>query len=341
VPKSAGQVEKEITQQQPLPKSRRSTAKDSNWHVLEQTGPKSAESFSIAGCEIPFTDVDRNVWKDIPKANLIQYYHAVSGLILPYLKDRPLSLLVKPNGAMGPDLYIKDMEGRQPDCADIFTDQRRHPKRGKRNQIDYLVCNNEATLLYMINLGCVDINPWMSRTSSPEQPDFINIDLDPTDDDFQKVIEVCLAAKEVLTSHKLKSFVKTSGKTGMHIYLPVTGITFEQARNYSQQLGEQIRSLVPDIATTEITTSQRQDKVFVDPSQNDYADTLAAPYSARPFHVPTVSTPLDWKEVKAGLDPGQFTIDTLIRRTEKKGDLFDGALSAVHQKKNYKALQNI
>jgi bifunctional non-homologous end joining protein LigD len=184
---------------------------------------------------------------------------------------------------MGPDLYIKDMEGRQPDCADIFTDQRRHPKRGKRNQIDYLVCNNEATLLYMINLGCVDINPWMSRTSSPEQPDFINIDLDPTDDDFQKVIEVCLAAKEVLTRHKFKSFVKTSGKTGMHIYLPVTGITFEQARHYSQQLGEQIRSLVPDIATTEITTSQRQDKVFVDPSQNDYADTLAAPYSARPY----------------------------------------------------------
>jgi bifunctional non-homologous end joining protein LigD len=219
------------------------------------------------------------------------------------------------------------MEGRQPDCAEIFSDKRKHPKPGKRSTIDYLICNNEATLLYVVNLGCVDLNPWMSRMQNPAAPDFVNIDLDPTDDDFEKVIEVALAAKKILTKYKLKSFVKTSGKTGMHIYLPVTGIDFPAARHYSELLGEEIHHLVPKISTTHVSVGLRGNKVFIDPSQNDYADTLAAPYSARPYHLPTVSTPLDWKEVKPGLEPKNFTIDTMIDRIKQKGDLFKAVLS--------------
>jgi bifunctional non-homologous end joining protein LigD len=233
------------------------------------------------------------------------------------------------------------MEGREPDCATVFHDKRKHPKPGKRNTIDYLVCNNEATLLYLINLGCIDVNPWMSRIQNPEQPDLINIDLDPSDDDFEKVIEVAQAAKKVLTKYKLISFIKTSGKTGLHIYIPITGIDFAAARNYSEKLGAELQELIPGISTTQVSISLRGDKVFIDPSQNDYADTLAAPYSARPNRIPTVSTPLDWKEVRPGLDPSQFTIDTMMARINKKGDLFKGVLDKTNQNKNSKAIKKI
>lgn len=343
LPKSTEIIEEEIHEDEKPEKSstKKATSVDSNWRVLEKTEPASREEIKLDDCTVPLTDVDRSVWKDIPKARLIQYYHTVIKVILPHLKDRPQSLHVKPNGADAPGLYIKDMEGREPDCAEVFIDKRRHPKAGKRNQIDYLVCNNEATLLYMINLGCIDINPWMSRIQNPQQPDFINIDLDPSDSDFKKVIECTLAAKDVLKKHSLKSFVKTSGKTGIHIYIPVTGIDFPQARSISEQLGEEIQALVPKISTTTVSINQRGNKVFIDPSQNDYADTLAAPYSARPNHIPTVSTPLDWKEVKLSLSADSFTIETIPERIKKKGDLFEDSLNPLVQNKNYKALQKL
>jgi bifunctional non-homologous end joining protein LigD len=285
--------------------------------------------------------VEREIWKNIPKAKLITYYHAVSKYILPHLRNRPLSLHIKPAGAMAPGFYIKDMEGRQPECADIFSDQRRHPKQGKRNEIDYLVCNNLATLIYTINLGCVDMNPWMSRKDDPQHPDFLNIDLDPSEDNFSKAIETAKAAKELLRMFKLTAFVKTSGKTGIHIYIPVAGFSFGEARRYSEWLGRKIHELVPSITTTNVSISSRGDRLFIDPSQNDYADTLAAAYSVRPHRIPSVSTPLDWKEVRPGLDPALFTIDTIPKRLEKKGDLFIDVMDEKIRAKNSRLLRKI
>ena len=227
IPRSLALIEEQVDK---APALKLTTARNSNWRVLEKIKPKSTEEFKLGDCTVPLTDVDRNIWKGVPKAKLIEYYHSISKYILPHLKDRPLSLHIKPNGVKAPGLYIKDMEGREPDCADIFKDARRHKKAGKNDTINYLVCNNEATLLYLVNLGCIDINPWMSRKGDPLHPDFINIDLDPTDNDFNKVIECALATKQVLAEASLKSFIKTSGKTGMHIYIPVRKITFPQAR---------------------------------------------------------------------------------------------------------------
>jgi len=314
---------------------------DSNWKKLDALKIHEQETIQIDNCEVTLHDVGRMVWKDIPKAELIRYYHAIADVILPHLKDRPLSLHIKPRGATAPGLYIKDIEGREPACAEVFSDKRRHRKPGKRNTIDYLICNNEATLLYLINLGCIDINPWMSTKKKSREPDFINIDLDPTDGNFDKVIDTALAAKKLLAKYKLKSFVKTSGKTGLHIYLPVSGITFPQARAYSEYLGKEICKLVPDIATTEVSIDLRGNKTFVDPSQNDYADTLAAVYSARPYHIPSVSTPLDWKEVKQGLDPSLFTIHTIEERIHKKGDLFKEVLNKKWADQNIVRLRKI
>jgi bifunctional non-homologous end joining protein LigD len=193
----------------------------------------------------------------------------------------------------------------------------------------------------MVNIGCIDINPWMSRKDSPEQPDYINIDLDPSDDDFGKAVEAAKAAKQILDAYKLIGFAKTSGKTGMHIYIPCAGFTYPQARVLSGRLCDQIHQLLPGITTREIEKSRRGNALLIDDSQNDYADTLAAPYSVRPGHAPIVSTPLEWREVKKGLNPGAFTIDTICKRIFKKGDLFTSVLDKSIASKNTKALEKL
>ena len=256
------------------------------------------------------------------------YYNSVTDYILPHIKDRPLSLHVKPYGPTVEGLYLKDMEGRQPSCAEFFTTKRLHPKQGKRNIIDYIVCNNKATLLWLINLGCIDINPWSSRTSSPKEADYISIDLDLSDDDFDKAIETANAAKQFFDKHKLKAFIKTSGKTGLHIFIPCAGIKFGEekvkgeARTIAENICEQIHQMVPSITTLNVSTTSRGDKLYVDPSQNDFADTLASAYSCRPYHIPTVSAPLQWKEIKKGLHPSDFTIKNIAQRLDKKHDIW-------------------
>ena len=296
----------------------------SNWHQVEKEKPLHAETMIIDDCSFTATDIDREIWTGITKMQLIRYYHEVWPLMEPHIKDRPQSLHVKLMNATAPGMYIKDMEGREPECASIFPDKRKHKKPGKRDVIDYLVCNNEATLLYMINLGCIDINPWTSRISSPEQPDYIIIDLDPSDNDFKKAITAAQAANQFLKGASLKTFVKTSGKTGIHIYVPCRGFSFPAARTIAENICKGIHKLLPKITTTLVSVLARGNKLYLDPNQNDYADTVAAPYAARPYHIPSVSTPLEWKEVNDKLDPASFTITTIEKRIQKKGDLFAG-----------------
>jgi bifunctional non-homologous end joining protein LigD len=299
------------------------TMETSNWPVIENEEITSEEVFNIEGKEVRLTNIEREIWAGVPKATLIQYYHAVAPYILPHLKDRALSLHIKNINAGAPGIYIKDMEGRQPEWATLFTTPRKNPKKGKRDIIDYLVCNNEATLLYCVNLGCIDFNPWTSRMQNYYYPDYINIDLDPSDDDFEKAITTALAAKQYFDENKLKSFVKTSGKTGIHLYLPCEGFTFPEAKKIADHMCSEIHQLAPGMTTVAFSKSQRGTKLYVDSNQNVEAHTLACAYSARPFHTPTVSTPLDWKEVKPGLNQHDYDIHTILPRIEKKGDLFE------------------
>jgi len=339
VPKPVEQVEEEVHETKAPPTQAKEAKKHrppkamtgSNWPKVETQPMDQADSIDIGDCTVDLFNVDRMIWKGITKARLIEYYHLLAPYILPYLKDRPQSLHLKLQNANAPGLYIKDMEGRQPDCAELFSDERRHRKAGKRDKIDYLVCNNESTLLWMVNLGAIDINPWNSRRSTPENPDYIAIDLDPTVKDekggyLDKLLDTALAAKAYCDKHALKAFAKTSGKTGMHFYIPCCGIGYEEARAFAEHICQAIVDLVPRQATFANSINSRGNKVYVDPSQNDYADTLAAPYSVRPWHVPTVSTPLEWKEINHKLDPSLFTIDTIGARLKKKGDLFKGVL---------------
>jgi bifunctional non-homologous end joining protein LigD len=325
----------------PQPEQKLTTDTESNWPKIEGKKIHSERGFEFAGQTVTMNNIEQELWRGVTKARLITYYHQICPYILPYLKDRPLSLHIKQDGANAPGFYIKDMEGRQPEYLDIFSDERRHKKKGKRDQIDYAVCNNEAALLYLINLGNIDLNPWSSTINDPQTPDFVSIDLDPSDEDFGKAIKTAQAAKKVFDQYKLQSLVKTSGKTGIHIFLPCQGFTYPQARSLAEKLCQEIADQVPDMATTEVSISHRGDKLFVDPSQNDYADTLACVYSVRPHKHPTVSTPLDWKEVKDKLDPGKFTMDSLPERLEKKGDLFENLRNEKWRNSNSKTLNSL
>ena len=319
------------------------TSGDSNWRTIEKIPIKSSETKNVGGNKVTIINPEKRLWgseeKPITKADLINYYHSVYQYIGPHLKDRPLSLHIKHIAPAAKGLYIKDMEGRQPAWAEIFTVPRKHKKKGKRDIIDYLVCNNEATLQYIISLGCIDINPWTSRITSPEEPDFIIIDLDPSDDDFKKVITTANAAKQFFDKEKIIAFPKTSGKTGLHLYIPCEGFTFPEARSIAEKICSSIHSLVPEITTTTISISSRGNKLYIDPNQNDYADTVAAPYSVRPSGHPTVSTPLEWKEVNEKLDPKQFTIFNTVARLQKKGDLFRKVMDKKIRSGNSKILQ--
>lgn len=335
--------EQEIAQESSKPIQREQkkikTSEDSNWPELEKINITSRTVHEFEGKEVQLTNIERRLWGEITKAHLLMYYYSVYKFMIPHLKDRPLSLHIKPYGPTAPGLYIKDMEGRGAEWTEIFTVVRKHKKKGKRDKIDYLVCNDEATLQYIINLGCIDVNPWTSRTSSSEIPDYIIIDLDPSDNDFDKAIDAAKAAKEVFDKHKIIGFPKTSGKTGIHLYLPCKGFTFPQARSIAENICSSIHHIVPDITTTDISINSRGDKLYLDPNQNDFADTVAAPYSVRPFEKPTVSTPLEWKEINSKLDPAKFTIHTIPDRLKKKGDLFKGVLSESSKQKNLKGLK--
>lgn len=184
----------------------------------------------------------------------------------------------------------------------------------------------------MIDVGCIDFNLWASRMQSPNEPGYIWLDLDPTipdklkakqrldaeDKGFSKAIEVALACRKILDKYKLTGIVKTSGKTGLQIYIPYTGFRFEEPQAIAYHLADEAHKLVPHISTRQESKDLRGDKVYIDVGQNDYADILAAPYSVRPYHEPLISTPLEWKQVGKRLDRYGFTIDTIMPRLKKK-----------------------
>ncbi len=286
---------------------------------------KSDKEVSIQKHNLKLTNLDKVYWPDegYTKGDLIEYYKSVSKLILPYLKNRPESLLRHPNGINSKGFFQKDMDSLPPD----WVDTKKIYSESNDKDINYFLCNDEASLIYLANLGCIEINPWFSRVGSLTNPDYTVIDLDPEDISFDKVVETALAVKKVLDKAGAKSFIKTSGATGMHIYIPLGAkYDFDVAKDFAHLIGTIVNNEIPDFTSLERSPSKRQKKVYLDYLQNRKGQTLAAPYSVRPRPKAPVSTPLKWEEVKVGLDPTQFTIKTIHKRLDKTGDLFEGIL---------------
>ncbi|MEO8066032.1 MAG: non-homologous end-joining DNA ligase [Candidatus Doudnabacteria bacterium] len=295
----------------------------------------------IDGKELTLTHQDKIFWpkEKYSKGDLIAYYDKIAPYILPYLKDRPESLNRHPNGIAGKSFFQKDVDHIPPGW--VLT-EKIHSDSAEKT-INYLVCQDKATLLYMANLGCIEINPWSSRTGRLHHPDFMIIDLDPEKISFDRVVEVAQTVRKVLNSLKIPSFCKTSGATGLHIYVPMGAkYNYEQVRHMAHQIAIVVNSKLPNITSLERHPAKRQKKVYLDYLQNNKGQTLAAAYSVRPKPGATVSTPLEWKEVKKGLRPSQFTIKNIFARLKKKGDLWKPVLGkGIDLKKVSKKIEKI
>lgn len=258
------------------------------------------------------------------KGDLIDYYMQAADYMLPYLKDRPESLNRHPNGIEGANFFQKDMGETLPDWIEykeVFSES-------NSKDIRYMLCQNKATLIYMANLGCIEINPWNSRVQKIEYPDYIVIDLDPSDNNtFEEVIQTALVVKKVLDKAGATAYCKTSGATGLHIYVPLGAkYTYEQGKNFAHIIAQLVHDELPELTSLVRNPRERKNEIYVDYLQNRGGQTLAAPYSVRPKAGATVSTPLEWSEVKKGLHPSTFTIKTIFKRLKEKGDLFKGVL---------------
>lgn len=266
-------------------------------------------------------------WPDegFTKGDVIDYYDKMADHILPHLKGRPLSLKRNPNGINDKGFYHKDAGEDAPSYVDVFK-----VKRGSDDKIiDYIVCNNKAALLYVANLGCIEINPWNSTTKKPGHPTWMVIDIDPSDKNkFTEVVDTALATKMVLDKAGIKSFCKTSGASGLHVYVPLKNkYDYETVRDFANIIASLAQEQLPGITTLERSLSKRGPKIYVDYLQNSAGQTLASVYSLRPVPGASVSAPLEWKEVNHKLSPKQFTIENIFERIKKKGDLFLPVLS--------------
>ncbi len=279
----------------------------------------------ICGHELKFTHLSKVYWPEdgVTKRDVFNYYYQVAEYILPYLKDRPMSLNRFPDGIHGPSFYQKDIKGKAPDWVTktfpYTTSEGEHK--------EYLVGSDEAYLLWMASLGCIEMNPWFSRVKSPDNPDYCVIDLDPDKNTFDQVVEAALEVKKVLDAVDVPSFCKTSGSTGMHIYIPLDAkYTYDQSQMFARIIVNIVHKQIPGYTSLERTVSHRDGKMYLDFLQNRPGATIAGPYSLRPKIGATVSMPLHWDEVKPGLTMKQFNIFNAIDRLKKEGDLFKGVL---------------
>jgi len=276
--------------------------------------------------KVKITNRNKIYWpkEKITKGMMIDYYQEMAPLILPYLKDRPESLKRSPNGIAAPAFYHKDAGGEAPSFVktiSLFSDS-------TKKDVDYILCNNKATLAYLNNLGCIELNPWNSTTKALDKPDYMIIDLDPSSkNNFEQVIEAALVVKDLLDKAGATAFCKTSGATGMHIFVPMgKKYLYKEVRDFAEIICTMAHEQLPKFTSVERNLKTRGNKMYLDYLQNSRGQTIAAAYSLRPKEGATVSTPLLWKEVKSGLHPSMFTIDTIPKRVKKMKDIFSGVL---------------
>jgi len=274
----------------------------------------------------------------ITKGDLIAYYNEVAPLMLPYLKNRPESMNRFPNGIDGPSFYQKDVDVEK---IPTWLKTKKVFSESTSENINYLVCNDKETLLYMVNLGCIEINPWNSTVQHIENPDWLVIDIDPDKDDFKAVVETALVVKTVMDELETECYCKTSGASGLHVYIPLGAkYDYDSIKILAELLATEIQSRLPDTTSLERSIKKRNHKIYIDYLQNRRGQTLAAPYSVRPKPGATVSTPLEWSEVNDKLHPSQFTIKNVLNRFERKGDLWTPVLGkGANIKKILKSLE--
>jgi bifunctional non-homologous end joining protein LigD len=280
--------------------------------------------------ELKLSNLDKLFWADegITKGDLLEYYEQIAPVLLPHIAHRPFTMRRFPDGAYGKAFFQKDAPSHMPDWIPRFRAlvSARDKARTKK-WIEFPVVDDELAVLWMVNMGCIDMNSWYSRVDKPERPDFVLFDLDPTPEvPWSQTIQVALILKELLDSLSLESFPKTSGGKGFHVLVPIERrSTFDDTRAFSEIVAGAIARAHPKLATTEWSKARRRG-VLIDANQNGEGKTIASAYSVRPRPRAPVSTPLSWDEVGEDLDPTRFSMTAVLQRVQEHGDLHEGVL---------------
>jgi bifunctional non-homologous end joining protein LigD len=290
--------------------------------VMETPGKQLADDEIIEADKVKLkvSHLNKVFWPEegITKGELLHYYRDMADWILPYLKDKAINMRRQPNGIEGPGFFQKDNDVSQlPDwikTASLYSES-------NDKDINYIVGKDTATLLYMVNLGCIEINPWLSNYKTPDNPDYVVIDIDPHDVPFTEAVEVALKTKEVFDRMKLDVFIKTSGSKGLHVYCYVGGkYDYDFIKMFAEYVAGMIHDELPDITSIERNPAKRKNKTYIDFLQNRRGQTIACAYSVRPKPGATVSTPLHWKEVNNELKLSNFTIHNMRERVKQVDD---------------------
>ncbi len=326
----------------PVKKAAQKKAAPEKTKAEKKKKQKKDKTFIFGSYKIQVSHPDKIYFPEdeVTKGDVIEYYISMADYILPYLKGRPESLLRNPNGIHEKGFFHKDAGENAPG---FVTRQLVFSESNKKN-IDYIICDNKATLTYLNNLGCIEINPWHSTVKDLDKPDYLIIDIDPSDKNtFEQVIEAANVIKQILDKAGAPGFCKTSGASGMHIYVP-TGkkYTYEQVKDFTYLICIIANNQMKNFTTLERSLTKRSNKhIYLDYLQNRKGQTISSVYSLRPKAGATVSTPLLWSEVKSGLSPKQFTIHNIKERVKKAGDIFKGVLGkGIDLKKCLENLEN-
>lgn len=267
----------------------------------------------LEGVDLQLTNLDKIYWpeRNYTKADLIYYYYQVSTYLLPHLADRFLVMQRFPDGIYGESFYQKECPDYAPSW--IQTQAVQSPS-SKRKIINYIVCNNLPTLLWLVNQGCIEMHPWLSKYTTMDYPEALIFDLDPNEDaSFADVLDVALLINQVLSTLGLKSFPKTSGATGLHIYVPLQPrYTYKQVRDFAEKIALVVVEACPTLATIERSKAKRGSRVYIDYLQNVKGKTIASVFSVRPVPEATVSMPVTWNEIKdRTFSPHDFTLENV------------------------------
>jgi bifunctional non-homologous end joining protein LigD len=281
----------------------------------------------LGGRTVRLTNLHKPFWPElgITKAELLRYYVAVAPYLLPHLKDRAMVMKRYPNGWKGKHFFMKRTPEHAP--AWLRTCAIRH---GSGSVIDFPLVQNLASLLWVVNLGCIDLNPWYARCDDTDRPDFLHFDLDPVPGaGFDRVRETALLVRDNLARLRMKSYAKTSGSKGIHVYVPIVrGPTQKQVWAFAKEFARAMEKLEPELVTAEYRVARRpRGRVLVDYNQNAWGRTLASIYSVRPVAAASVSMPVDWEEVEGGVEIADFTLRSAPARLAAKGDLWNPLLA--------------
>jgi bifunctional non-homologous end joining protein LigD len=294
-----------------------------NTHVaLEIPRNQDNAVLTVGRREVRLTNLRKVFWDalGITKGDLLQYYADVSAVLLPHLVDRAMVMKRYPHGAAGAFFFMKRAPSPRPDWIELCTI---HHSSG--NVIDFPMIQDLASLLWVINLGCIDLNQWYARCDDVDRPDYLHFDLDPGEGaGFDRVRETALVVREALDTLKMPSLVKTTGSKGLHVYVPIVrGPEQKQVWTFAKALASELASRHPALITAEYRVAKRpRGRVLVDYNQNAWGRTLASIYSVRPRPEATVSTPVTWREVEKGIRIEDFTIRNVPARLAKTGDLW-------------------